>query len=319
MSTGRLALALLAAVACPASAATFTTTVSKENKTIVMLTGEIVEGDAEKLKTIIQSANEAGRLVSGIRLNSFGGNLLEGVKLANIIRYGKISTVVANGAKCASACFVAFAAGSQKFVSYTASVGVHGASDRGGRESGDATVSMARIVKELGVPEGIIGKMVVTRPDDIVWLDPDDLRSMGTSMTGKPAQVASDQSVASQPPMQLAPSAKAVVPQPGPKTWSDVVNAAFAISQKQNGGKPQTGRQCQPQLKICTTAIFFKGEDGKDIMVMVTEDMNGKHLQHEICSFNDFYDVRTCVDWEDHSTRRDMKNAKGDWEKVADE
>ena len=55
MSTGRMALALLAAVAvCPASAATLTTTVSKENKTIVMLTGEIVKGDAEKLKAIMR-------------------------------------------------------------------------------------------------------------------------------------------------------------------------------------------------------------------------------------------------------------------------
>jgi len=59
MSTGRLALALLAAVTvCPVSAANFTTTLSKGNKTIVMLTGEIVEGDAEKLNAIIQSANE---------------------------------------------------------------------------------------------------------------------------------------------------------------------------------------------------------------------------------------------------------------------
>src|SRR5262249_24404447 len=147
--------------------------------------------------------------------------------------------------------------------------------------------------------EGIIGKMVVTRPDDIVWLDPDDLRAMGTSMTGKPAQAPPDQSIASQPPMQLAPSAKAVVPQAqGSKTWNDVVDAAFAISRKQNAGQPQTGRQCQPELKICTTAIFFKGEDGKDIMVKATEDMNGKHLEHEICSFNDFHDVRTCVNWE---------------------
>ena len=321
MSTGRLALALLAAVAvCPVSAATFTTTVSKENKTIVMLTGEIVEGDAEKLKAIIQSANEAGRLVSGIRFNSLGGNLLEGVKLASIIRYGKISTVVANGAKCASACFVAFAAGAQKFASYTASVGVHGASDSVGRESGDATVSMARIVKELGVPEGIIGKMVVTRPDDIVWLGPDDLRSMGTSMTGKPVQVAPDQSIATQSPMQLAPSARATVPQsPTPKKWSDVVNTAFAISREQNGGQPQMGRQCQPKLKVCTTAIFFKGKDGKDVIVKVTEDINGKHLSHEICSFNDFKDVRTCVDWDDGSTHRDMQDANGDWQKVADE
>jgi hypothetical protein len=322
MSTSKFALTLLAAaMACPAaSAATLTTTVSKENKTIVMLTGEIVESDAEKLKAIIQSANEAGRLVSGIRFNSLGGNLLEGVKLASIIRYGKISTVVANGAKCASACFLAFAAGAQKFASYTASVGVHGASDSVGRESGDATVSMARVVKELGVPEGIIGKMVVTRPDDIVWLSPDDLRSMGTSMTGKPVQIAPDQSVASQPPMQLAPSTKAVVPQsPAPKKWTDVVDAAFAISREQNGGRPHTGRQCQPKLKVCTTAIFFKAKDGKEIMIKETEDMNGKLLSHEICRFNDFKDVRTCDNWDDGSTHRDMQDANGDWQKIADE
>jgi|SRR6516164_5748972 len=96
-----------------------------------------------------------------MRFNSLGGSLIEAAKLASIIRYAKVATVVANGAKCASACFIAFAAGTEKFVSYTASVGVHGASDNVGRESGDATVSMARIVRDLGVPEGIIGKMVV--------------------------------------------------------------------------------------------------------------------------------------------------------------
>ena len=130
---------------------------------------------------------------------------------------------------------------------------------------------------------------------------------MGTSITGKPAQIAPDQSMASRPPMQLAPSAKAVVPQtPAPKKWSDVVDAAFAISREQNGGQPRTGRQCQPKLKVCTTAIFFTGKDGKQVMIKATEDMNGKHLSHEICSFNEFMDVRTCVDWGDGSTHRDI-------------
>jgi len=179
---------------------------------------------------------------------------------------------------------------------------------------------MARIVKELGVPEGVIGKMVVARPDEIVWLNPDELRSMGTTMTGKPVQTAPDQAVAIQPPMQIAPSSKAVVPQsPAPKTWADVVQAAAAISQRQNNGQPRMGRQCQPELKICTTAIFFTGNDGKEMLVKATEDMNGRHLLHEVCSFNDFGDVRTCVDWESGSAHRDMKDSKGEWHKVADE
>jgi hypothetical protein len=79
---------------------------------------------------------------------------------------------------------VSAAAGPQKFVGYSADVGVHGASNSDGQEVGDATV--ARVVKELGVPEKIIGKMVITPPSDVVWLGPDDLRSMGATMTGKP-------------------------------------------------------------------------------------------------------------------------------------
>lgn len=261
--------------------------------------------------------------MSGIRFNSPGGTLLEGVKLAEIIRYAKMATIVANGSQCASACFVAFAAGAEKFVSYTATVGVHGASDQSGRESGDATVSMARIVKELGVPAGIIGKMVVTRPQDIVWLTPDDLRTMGTTMTGKPAQAPPDEQASSRP-LQLGPSASAtaVAPQtPAPKTrtWKELVNDAMALSSQQNGGKPNFGRSCQPEMKVCTTALFFKAKDGKDMMVKVTEDMTGKDIEHEVCSFNDFRDVRNCVDWESGSTHRDMKDNKGNWQKIADQ
>jgi hypothetical protein len=200
-----------------ASAATLTATIFKENKTVVSLNGKIVEGDADKLKEIIRSENRAVRLVSALRFNSPGGLLLEGVKLAAIIRYAKISTIVVNGARCASACFIAFAAGSQKFASNTARIGVHGASDSRGQEAGDtlnATVSMARIVKELGVPEGIIEKMVVTRASEIAWLNPNDLRSMGVAMTAKPDQIASDQSTVSHPPMQLpsVPATRVVLP-----------------------------------------------------------------------------------------------------------
>ena len=70
-----------------------------------------------------------------------------------------------------TACFLLFAAGSEKYASYSANVGVHGASDQSGREEGDATVSMARMAKQLGVPESIIGKMVVTPPDQLHFFE----------------------------------------------------------------------------------------------------------------------------------------------------
>jgi hypothetical protein len=198
-----------------AKAASITSTVSKDGKVIVSLVGEISDGDTDTLKSIIKSANDSGHIVSAIRLDSPGGNLLEGSNLATIVRFGKIAASVISGARCASACFIVFAAGNPKYANYNASVGVHGASDEAGRETveaGAATVSMARIVKDLGVPAAIIGKMVVTPPDSIIWLTPDDLRSMGVTMTGRPAQVPPDQTASPQAPMQLDPSTRATIP-----------------------------------------------------------------------------------------------------------
>jgi hypothetical protein len=85
----------------------------------------------------------------GVRQDDAREGRLKLNERAEIVRFGKIATVVANGARCASACFIVFAGRSPKFASYGASVGVHGASDQTGRETveaGAATVSMARIV-----------------------------------------------------------------------------------------------------------------------------------------------------------------------------
>src|SRR2546430_4694111 len=128
MSRRRIStLCLVAAIiAGSARSATLTSYISKEGKVIVILNGEIAPGDTDHLQQIIRTANDSGKIVSGIRLNSPGGNLLESAKLADAIRFAKIASVVPNGATCASACFVAFAAGAEKFASYSASIGVHG-------------------------------------------------------------------------------------------------------------------------------------------------------------------------------------------------
>jgi len=87
------------------SAATFKSVATKDGGTIILLSGEIVEGDTDTLKASIKTVNDAGKLVSGVRLNSPGGNLLEGLKLADAVRFAKVATNVAGSATCASAKF----------------------------------------------------------------------------------------------------------------------------------------------------------------------------------------------------------------------
>lgn len=263
----------------PAAAADLKSAALKDGRIVISISGDLTEGDTDAFKAAVKSANDAGKLVSSVRLNSGGGSLLEGVQLAEIVKFAKMATNVGQGATCASACFMVFAAGEAKFANYTAQIGVHGASDQTGREtaqSGAATVSMARIAKELGVPSAIIGRMVVTPPNEMVWLSPADLRSMGTTMVGKPSQIpppiAGIQQLPAGSPTDLSPKAKASTT----TTWDEIVDKAVAASAKQNDGKPQYFRVCQPEHKICNTGVSLKARDGTDIILKVTKDAKDK-------------------------------------------
>jgi hypothetical protein len=306
-----------------AAAATLKSSMTKDGRIVVSISGEIAEGDSVAFNAAVKSANDAGKLVTSIRLNSVGGNLLEGVKLSQAVRFAKMATNVGQGATCASACFLIFAAGETKFANYTAQIGVHGASDPTGAEtaqSGAATVSMARIAKDLGVPPTIIGRMVVTPPTEMVWLSPADLQSMGTTMVGKPSQIptqpqANIQQLPPGDPTNITPETKASTP----TSWDDFVDAVAAASAKQNGGKPSYFRVCQPELKVCNTGISYRDKNGKDMAIKVIRDMNETVIGREVCSFNDMADIRVCFDWDRNAGHRDMKNAQGEWYKVGDE
>ena len=322
MSRTLFALVFVAAAAAcsSASAAELTTTLSKENKTIVLLNGELAEGDANRLKDIIRTSANSGKPVTAIRFNSSGGNLIEGVRLAGIIQKTKITTVVPSGARCVAGCFIAFAAGNQKYAGATATVGVPGASDRFGRDFAGETPSIVRVVKELGLLDAIVEKMLATHTDEVFWLTQDDLRAMGAATTGKPGQVPPEQPRAAPPHAQLAPSPKAAAPEPSTfKAWTEVVNAALAISKEQNGGEPFTSKQCGLKFNSCATAVFYTGQDGRQVMVRTIKDPDGNHVVHETCTFNEPKDLRTCVDWDEGTTRRDTRDDKGNWRRTANE
>ncbi len=109
--------------------------VGKSGQAAIWITGELVPGDSDKFSSAVKQANDAGKYVANVRLDSPGGNLLEGAKIADSIRFGKMATNVGRTAVCASACFLMFAAGSAKNVSYGARIGVHGASNENGEET----------------------------------------------------------------------------------------------------------------------------------------------------------------------------------------
>jgi hypothetical protein len=312
-------------VATQTGAATFKPSMMKDGRVVITISGEITEGDSDTFKIAVKTANDAGKLVSSIRLNSPGGNLYEGASLAEAVRFGKMATNVGQAATCASACFLIFAAGENKFANYSAQIGVHGASDENGAEtvrSGAATVSMAKIAKDLGVPPAIIGRMVVTSPSDMVWLSPADLQSMGTTMVGKPSQISQSasqptQQTANVAPVDLTPQVKASKTKP--PTWSEFVDSAIALSARQNGGTARYNRGCQPEYKLCFNVVSYIDNDGVETSAKVIKDMDDKIVAKEVCTFNSTKDIRRCFDWDTLKVHRDMQDTAGNWKRIADD
>ena len=193
MARGALAIAWMATACWSASAAELTTTVSRDNRTIVLLNGALAASDAGRVKELLRAAAAAGKPASAMRLHSSGGSLLEAVRLAGVVQGAKIATVVMAGATCAAACFIPFVAGNPKVVSATATVGAPGAAAHQEPSGKTPAVvqgempAVVRVLKELGLLDAIITKMLAKSEDDIAWLTTDDLRAMGATVTGKPA------------------------------------------------------------------------------------------------------------------------------------
>lgn len=146
----------------------------------VFLSGPIEPNDGATLRFLIQEARQKGVPVQFVVLNSPGGSVKGGADLAIVIRDHQISVAVLDGATCASACFMPFAAGKNKVVIAGARIGVHSASI-GGLEPDQAkstTVNIARFLHEFGVPEAILGRLVRTAPGEMGWLTAAELTAM---------------------------------------------------------------------------------------------------------------------------------------------
>jgi hypothetical protein len=146
----------------------------------IMISGKLVEGDADRFQQVRMSLTGPLKFVG---LNSGGGLIGEAERIAASIYQNVqgVMTVVGDGNRCVSACFLILASGQTKLVSEGAQIGVHNANLDGG-DNADGTVRMAKYASALGVPPAIIGRMTVTGSENIAWLSPDEIRSMGATV-----------------------------------------------------------------------------------------------------------------------------------------
>jgi hypothetical protein len=158
--------AVLAAGA--ASAADIKVVPNGTGRSVISLDGDIVGGDATKLERLLQYRG----LYAGIRLNSAGGNVTEGIELAKLVRKAELPATVPAGGECSSACSIVWLCAVEHHAE-GAKVGVHGAAAPNGDEDDVAyglDTWVARIVKDCGAPPAVVAAFVTVPANSIYWI-----------------------------------------------------------------------------------------------------------------------------------------------------
>jgi len=166
---------VISLVAAPCAGMEISRVTGCDGGDVLKLRGDIQPGDYLKFRSHLAGR----RRIAGLDLDSPGGSLHEGVRIAALTRQKRLITFVAK--ECDSACAFIFLLGSKRYLSREAKIGVHAVgNDYGSEDTGTIrdTIRFARISAKLGIPSSAIGKMVTTPPGKITFLDQTDLASL---------------------------------------------------------------------------------------------------------------------------------------------
>ena len=140
---------------------------------VVALDGDIELGDCERWKAAV------GASANTVILNSRGGRSGQGQCISRFIAARGMKTFVQG--KCASICFLLFAAGATRQACEGAKIGVHRPVDVASRQESADPIFLQAILDystRYGVPRAIQQRLSATSPKDMYWLNDVDLASM---------------------------------------------------------------------------------------------------------------------------------------------
>ncbi len=151
-------------------------------KTVLLATGEIVEGDAERFEAAIKELPLSPHGVPVVLLDSPGGAVFEALKISEFLDDQPAHMVIPDGASCASACAsVLFIAGTYRTVEPMGRFGQHSCSLNGiPVQSCNDTLAEHAVVN--GVSYGSVASFVTyVPPDEIQWFSREQVDCWGIS------------------------------------------------------------------------------------------------------------------------------------------
>ncbi|HQS17147.1 hypothetical protein [Reyranella sp.] len=173
---------LVVAVVPRAEAMTFSTVTRADGLRIVLAEGSVADGDAERLRVALRSADRDHAGFKVMALDSPGGAIVEAFAMVDVMDREKVATVVRPGAACASACAqVLFLSGGHRTIEGNGRLGLHACHTAGDRTRSVACNELiARNAVARGTPYGSIMVFLhLTGPTQMTWMGSEEAHYLG--------------------------------------------------------------------------------------------------------------------------------------------
>ena len=142
---------------------------------LVTVDGDLQASDGDQFQSKTSFLSKA--IVS---FRSDGGSVLAGIQIGESIRLKGFTTVVAGGARCASACAIAWLGGTPRLMSAEARVGFHAAyNSETGQETGFGNALVGAYLNKIGLPYSAVFYITRAAPNSMTWLNIADAKKQG--------------------------------------------------------------------------------------------------------------------------------------------
>ncbi len=150
-----------------------------EKPAVVLVQGTLDAADGERF-----FAKIAPLTMAMVRFQSNGGSVVTGIQIGEMIRLKDFHTLVPPGARCASACALAWLGGTHRFMGPGARIGLHAASDpKSGQVTGVGNALLGAYLNRVGLPYSAVVYVAQARPDSVTWLSFADAKRLGIEVT----------------------------------------------------------------------------------------------------------------------------------------
>lgn len=147
---------------------------------IIMMTGEITEGDAQRFDDTVA---DIGGAHATLNVSGPGGLVNEALDIGAQVQEHRFATMVSAQTECYSACALIWLAGPRRYLAPDSVIGVHAAfrtrDDDTAEESGVANARIGAFLNMVGLPLDAITYITTAPPDATLPITPAIARNLG--------------------------------------------------------------------------------------------------------------------------------------------